>query len=523
MKHGSISEFALGNQLEEETRLRILAEMAIMDTPAEAEFDNLVQLASHVAGCKTALISLIDGERQWFKAKCGLSVDETPREDAFCAHVILQHELIIVPDARLDERFAKNPLVTGEPNIVFYAGVPLSIKADFGTQGANMNIGTLCVIDNKPQLLSSSQQEALKNLGKLAETLIQRRQSTLKTLSLVDERKVHLRQMELHNRQFRQAERMANIGSWRVTLADKKTQWSDQVYAIHGLPVGQHPSLYAALDFYPGDARGVISNALTTAIETGQPFEVETDFVTAHGELRRVRSMGEVELEDGHAVAVIGVFQDITAQYTLEEHLRRSARMDDLTGLSNRAHFNEFIDSKIENCMQSGQPLAVMLIDLDGFKAVNDYCGHRAGDNVLRLFAKRLKADYLKDCFIARLGGDEFVVVVESTALLTNLKPLLIQLLTDLRTSVSYSDGVVDVTATIGASYLTAASITRNDLMHRADVALYEAKRMNRGSARIDDTEEAIMLTKDEANVSATPPHSPRSVSPARSRSPRRG
>lgn len=521
MEHRSISGFADGIQLEEETRLSILAELAIMDTPAEAEFDNFVQLASYISGCKTTLLSLVDGERQWFKAKVGLGVDQTPREDAFCAHTILQDDIMIVPDARLDNRFAANPLVIGEPNIVFYAGVPLSVAADIGMQGAAANIGTLCVIDDKPQSLSASQQVALKSLAKLAETLIKRRQSSLKTLSLIGERKVHLRQMELHNRQFRQADRMANIGSWRLSLADMATQWSDQVYAIHGLPVGQDPSLHAALDFYPGDARDVISNALTTAIEKGQPFEVETDFVTAHGELRRVRSMGEVELEDGHPVAIIGVFQDITTQHILEEHLRRSARMDDLTGLSNRAHFNEFIDSKIENCIQSGQPLAIMLIDLDGFKAVNDYCGHRAGDNVLRLFAKKLRADYLNDFFIARLGGDEFVVVVETPALLTNLKPLLIQLLTDLRTSVSYTDGVVEVTATIGASYLTATSMTRNDLMHRADVALYEAKRLNRGSARIDDTEETIILTKDATNISATPFHSPRSKSPLHSPSPR--
>ena len=472
--------------LDEESRLHILAELSILDTPDEAEFDALVRLARQISGCKIALISLIDRDRQWFKAKCGLSVAETSREDAFCAHAIRENAIMIVPDARQDPRFARNPLVTGEPGIVFYAGIPLIFGGEAVAQGASTAIGTLCVIHDEPHDLTSDQISALHDLALLTVVMIERHGVARKALTLAAERTSHMRQMDFRNRQFRQAERMANIGSWRLTLADNRTQWSEQVYAIHGLPVGQDPSLTNALDFYPGEARTVVSTALNHAVETGQPFEVETDFLTAHGELRRVRSMGEVELRDGHPVAVIGVFQDVTKQFALEARLRRSAQNDDLTGLPNRAYFNEYLDCKLEKSVKTGTQLAVILIDLDGFKAVNDKCGHRAGDVLLQEFSKKLAASHIRDTFFARLGGDEFVAVISDSDECLHLEFLLTKLLADLPMSVQHPTGLIQVSATIGASRRTDDTLTRDDLIHRADVALYDAKRAGRGIAKID-------------------------------------
>ena len=472
--------------LDEEARLSILAEFAILDTPDEAEFDTLVRLARQISGCKIALISLVDRDRQWFKAKCGLSATETSREDAFCAHAICEKTIMVVPDARNDPRFCSNPLVAGEPGIVFYAGVPLIVRGEGAPQSRTAAIGTLCVIHDEPHDLSSDQIAALHDLALLAVVMIERHAATLKALTLAAERTSHMRQIDLRNRQFRQAERMANIGSWRLTLADNRTQWSEQVYAIHGLPVGQDPSLTNALDFYPGDARTTVSTALNHAVETGQPFEVETDFVTARGELRRVRSMGEIELHGGHPVAVIGVFQDITQQYALEARLRRSAQNDDLTGLPNRAHFNEYLDCKLEKSAKTGAPLAVVLMDLDGFKSVNDKCGHRAGDTILQEFSKKLATSHLRDAFFARLGGDEFVAVVSQPEACRDLEKLLTNVLADLRLTAEHSSGVLQVSVTIGVSQRTEETLNRSDLLHRADMSLYEAKRAGRGIAKID-------------------------------------
>ncbi len=142
----------------EAERLNALYVCRILDTPPEPEFDDVILLAAQICGVPQAAVSLIDTDRQWFKSILGLDAVQTPRDVAFCAHTILQPDLLLVPDAHADPRFSDNPLVTGAPSIRFYAGMPL-------TTSDGLALGSLCVIDQKPRHLSVHQQTALRVLG----------------------------------------------------------------------------------------------------------------------------------------------------------------------------------------------------------------------------------------------------------------------------------------------------------------------------------------------------------------------
>ncbi|AKG23698.1 response regulator [Calothrix sp. 336/3] len=143
----------------EAQRIVSLLQYRILDSPTEAAFDDLTRLASYICGTPIALISLVDSDRQWFKSKVGLDISETDRDAAFCAHAILDTDVLVVPDATADQRFADNPLVIGQEKIKFYAGVPLINPEGYA-------LGTLCVIDKKARTLSSEQLEALQTLGR---------------------------------------------------------------------------------------------------------------------------------------------------------------------------------------------------------------------------------------------------------------------------------------------------------------------------------------------------------------------
>ena len=156
----------------ESARMAALRAFDILDSGAEQSYDDLTRIAAHICQTPKALITLIADDRQWFKSRFGMALTETTRDEAFCAHTILDTHPMIVPDATLDPRFAANPHVTAPDGIRFYAGAPLMTRDGFG-------MGSLCVIDERPRELSAAQIEALEALSRQVVRLMEfRRTST---------------------------------------------------------------------------------------------------------------------------------------------------------------------------------------------------------------------------------------------------------------------------------------------------------------------------------------------------------
>jgi GAF domain-containing protein len=152
----------------EASRISALHGLEILDTRPEQRFDRYTRIAAALFDVPIALVSLVDTDRQWFKSRYGLEASETPRDMAFCAHAILADDILLVPDALQDPRFADNPLVTENPRVRFYAGFPLKV-AD------GSRVGTLCLIDHRPRYLDESRLGLLCDIGGLVERELQTR------------------------------------------------------------------------------------------------------------------------------------------------------------------------------------------------------------------------------------------------------------------------------------------------------------------------------------------------------------
>lgn len=345
---------------EENSRLAALIDLAILDTPEEACFNEIAEIAASSCGVSIALVTLVDTDRQWFKANKGLeAILETPREGNFCSHAIKQNGIFEVNDASQDPRFANNPLVTNSPNIRFYAGATLRL-----TNGAN--VGTLCVFDTKPKKLSVDQHRILKFLSSNVVRILERRRAIAHhaesearfralsaaasfeisstttyanefTLTPDGEVTDHVGSMEdiTVQRQRKEALRksellladiglVADVGGWELDISTQTLNWSDQTFRIHELTPGIQLTLEEALSYYTEDSRPIILDAISRATSEGIGWDLELPMVTSEGKQILVRSVVRVEFTRGRPVRLIGSFQNITHRALQHQALERA-------------------------------------------------------------------------------------------------------------------------------------------------------------------------------------------------------
>ena len=406
----------------EAARLRALESYEILDTSPEQGFDDLALLASQICQTPIALMSLVDGGRQWFKSRVGLDVSQTPRELSFCAHALLEPDhLFVVPDTRDDPRFCDNGLVRSEPLIRFYAGAPL-VTAD------GEALGTLCVVDRRPRDLTPDQEEALRALARQAMMQLELRRSLLRLadeLALRAQTEAQLRESESRFEAFMDA---APIVAFLKDSDGRFAYVNQPLLKRFGLTRDQVIG-HTDFDLWPEVAAGMRETDAQVVAGEGV-VEVLEEVPTSSGETRFWQSFKfPLQRGGGRGRFLAGVALDVTDKKLYEQQLERTqtelqralervaaeSRTDSLTGLNNRRAFTPRFEDEFDRAARYDFPLSVLMLDVDCFKTFNDAFGHGSGDEVLQTIARLMLEKARASDFVARLGGEEFVVILPNT------------------------------------------------------------------------------------------------------------
>ncbi|NML61004.1 EAL domain-containing protein [Massilia sp. RP-1-19] len=295
----------------EKERLAALQALDILDTSPEAEFDVLVRIASMTCGVPISLISLVDTERQWFKANIGLpGVSETPRDVAFCAHAILGNDLFEVPDATQDSRFADNPLVAGNPDIRFYAGAPIVLSD-------GNRVGTLCVIDRQPRQLDDKQREILRCLALAAAASLEGRRA----VRLLQQATQNLQVSEDHLRQLYEATpAMLHSIDAQGRMKAVSNTWLSRLGYTRDEVLGHFSSEYLTKE-----SREYAKNVvLPTFFKTGRCEKIEYQMVAKDGAIVDVLLSGILEYDaEGKPYHSLAIIEDVTQRRIIERKLEQ--------------------------------------------------------------------------------------------------------------------------------------------------------------------------------------------------------
>ena len=565
----------------ETDRLTALWNMAILDTPAHRDFDEVTRLAALALGSESAAVSLVDDRRAWFKSRLCMPATEAPREHAFCTLALDSVVPIVILDTHADVRCEGNPLTLGPDGYRFYAGAPI-------VTSAGHCLGTLCVLDRQPrENVPPEQVQALADLAGIVAGLIEARrfrqigeiatqvvdvtsdailcvdgagaitfwnraaeamfghssaQAIGQTLDII----LPVTHAAAHHRGFARAS-----AGGRTTLVGKSVELTAKRIDSSEFPIELSLARWGSLEGGYNFA-GIIRDAtarrmlerereqaktfLDTVVDhlpamlfvkdaetkryllvnrageelTGKSRNDmigKTDpelFVQGAGYEQRDRAAlaaegvhlfeSEFERPGGDSVTlrtkrividgpnrereyIVGMSEDVTETRKAQAQVQRLAHYDSLTGLRNRGSFVDEIDRLIA----AEAPFALISIDLDRFKAVNDQFGHLAGDAALAQIGDRLRAVAMVATTLARVGGDEFALIVTGPALAERSRILAATIVTALASPIVTRWATVQLGSSVGIALAPDDGDTTEELRQHADLALYRAKQQGRG------------------------------------------
>jgi diguanylate cyclase (GGDEF)-like protein/PAS domain S-box-containing protein len=465
-------------------RVAELRSFNILDTSPEEGFDSITRLVAATCAVPIALLSFVDTSRQWFKSRVGVSLCETSRDSSFCSHAIADpSDIFLVPDALLDPRFCENPLVVGEPHIRFYAGVRIVTQAGFA-------LGTLCVIDRRPRVLTPAQRTVLQSAASTALSLLsyRRAESELrKVVSVVGTPNAYSSSPKLsvvaparsagaalaNEREIPTAVIDALPGVFFVLDSGGQfLLWNRRLEDVSGYTNDELQQLLA-IELFEGHDRPRVTEQILLGFVQGEAH-LDAALVTKAGtSIPHFFTANTVEFKGRTYLAGMGI--DISDRKRAEEMLRHSSLHDPLTGLANRLLMEQRLAGAIVDAQRDSRCAAVVFLDLDRFKNVNDTLGHRVGDELLMSVGRRLQGAVRASDTVARIGGDEFVIIADLNVPADG-SVIVQQLLDVFREPFSICGMVLHATASMGVSISPDDGIDAESLLRNADVAMYIAK-----------------------------------------------
>ncbi len=462
----------------ETERLAALHQLAILDTPEEPEFDELVRIAAAICGAPMSVVSFVAEDRQWFKAATGWDLKETSRDVAFCNHTIQQTGVMLVEDAMQDPRFAENPMVTGEIGLRFYAGIPVSSPEGHP-------IGALCVLDRVPRSLTVEQHAALRVLASQVNTRLElrlERRALEQALIEAEAAKARLRASEQRFQTF------MDSGPFLGYLKDAEGR-----ILYYNQPMAEQFNVSREFLLNKTDAEcwpASIAESLrrhdAEVLGSGRLHVVEEETRDAKGQTSMWRSY-KFPCPDGDGRLLLGgVSIEVTEELRREAALKQSqaelqtankrlselASTDTLTGLANRRVLDERLRTEFRSARRKGYGLSLLLVDVDNFKTQNDRFGHPHGDILLRQMGDLLLRNVRPADLAARYGGEEFAVLLFDTGE-EDAARIADRLLFAVRKEAWPKQ---PLTVSIGVHTLGPATLDTDRLITLTDEALYAAK-----------------------------------------------
>ncbi|WP_085583377.1 MULTISPECIES: sensor domain-containing diguanylate cyclase [unclassified Pseudomonas] len=290
---------------------------------------------------------------------------------------------------------------------------------------------------------------------------------------------------------FKRSQYFARIGTWDWEVDTDRLYWSDAIFGMFGFKIGEVTPSYALFCscVHPDDRAKVRAGELR-CLETGENHDEEYRVVWPDGTIRWLRETGNVVKNDHDTmIKMMGVVRDITEEKASASYLQHLAHFDPLTGLPNRLVLEERLSQALEQARLTATRVALVFVDLNGFKAINDRYGHAAGDRVLITTATRLKRILRASDTVARIGGDEFVVILQGLAPGLNLpdeaRRICQKIFVELSPPITIGNDQRHIGSSLGVAVFPDHAPTMDRLLHIADLAMYEAKRSGNNQYRL--------------------------------------